>query len=538
MTSFLIDGYDWQGTRLGRFVQRYGYESIESLQCESVENPEPFWEALVSEIDLTWLSPYAKVVETRRDGALPDWFCGGTLNVSIDAVDKWAARQPERAAIRWEGENGQAASLSCAALAREVGRVATGLAGLGVKKGDRVGLCLAMTPEAVVALLAAARLGAVAVPLALDQDAESMAARIRDCGASVLFCADGWLRGGRVFSVLERVRRAASRAGCVSTLLVVSRLARDGIDVPDEDAFGPASSEIRYDDLGYAGAAAIGAVPVAPSDAMLLLYADTTRSRLCSATHTQLGFYVKACQDLTASLDVHPGDTLLWMAPMHQVMGPMLVLAGLSLGLTLVLVEGLPDYPAKGRLWDLVASHRVTHLGLDPAWVQTHAGSDHGYPWYGRIDSVRVLGSSGAPWQELPWWWVFQTVGSGRRPVVSLSGGTGIHGGFVGSFPGFPLKPGAYSGPFPGVAAQVRDPRGRPLIGRPGQLVIHKPWPWMSRGPWMGSGSGVSPIQGPRPDPIRHPRSGVWRMDDRMMVDTEGFWFECHPEAHGVARVG
>lgn len=522
MRSFLIDGYDWERTRLGRFVQRYGYESIASLQSESVHNPDPFWEALVSEIDLTWLSPYTRVVETRRDASVPEWFCDGRLNISLDAVDKWAAREPAREAIRWEGENGSTRTLNCAQLAGEVARVAAGLAHLNVARGDRVAICLSMVPEMVVTLLAVARIGAVAVPLPVDLDAAALALRITNCGAAVLFCADGMLRDGCVMHTLEHARRITAIANCVSAMVVVPRLARDGIDTAGAPARGAVAPEFPYDDLGHADATPSGAVPMAPSEPLLLLYSDEPQGMPSSALHTHLGFYIKACQDLMMSLDAHPGDTLLWMSAAHQIMGPILALGALSLGLNLVLVEGGPEHPRADRLWTLVERHQVTHLGLDPDWVDSLMHAEQGFPWQGRLGSVRLVGSAGSALKELPWWWLFQRLGGGKRPVVSLAGGTGILGGVFGCFPGLPLKPAAFSGPLPGIAAQVRDQRDRPLIGHPGRLVIDKPWPWLSSGSWPGAGQ--------RRNPAHVRRTGVWKFNGQMVVDADGFWFECRSD--------
>jgi acetyl-CoA synthetase len=249
----------------------------------------------------------------------------------------------------------------------------------------------------------------------------------------------------------------------------------------------------------------------------MLIYTSGTTGRPKAAVHVHGGFPIKAAQDLAHTFDLRRGDALFWFTDLGWMMGPWAISGSLLLGARLLLYEGAPDHPAPDRLWDLVARHRVTHLGLSPTVVR--ALIPHGVePVRGHnLRRLRVLGSTGEPWDPESWWWYFREVGGGRRPVVNYSGGTEVSGGIVGCNLITPIKPASFNGPCPGTAGDVADAAGHPLRGEVGELVIRAPEPGMTRGFWHDRERYVETYWSRFP--------GIWVHGDWAVVDADGYWY-------------
>lgn len=217
------------------------------------------------------------------------------------------------------------------------------------------------------------------------------------------------------------------------------------------------------------------------------------------------------------AFDFHAGDTLMWVTDMGWLMGPWVVLGGLLLGGTIVLYEGTPDHPGPSRLWEIVERHGVTHLGLSPSLARLLMASDGDGADQDRIRTLRVFGSTGEPWNESPWIWLFEKIGAGRRPIINYSGGTEIGGGILGCFPGLPQKACGFNGPIPGMVVDVLDGNGASVRGVVGELVIRQPWPGMTQGFWRDNGRYQETYWSKWPN--------VWVHGDWARVDDGGFWF-------------
>ena len=254
-----------------------------------------------------------------------------------------------------------------------------------------------------------------------------------------------------------------------------------------------------------------------PETPYMVIYTSGTTGRPKGAVHVHGGFPIKAAQDLAHTFDLTDRDSLFWFTDLGWMMGPWAIAGSLLLGARLVLYEGAPDFPGPDRLWAIVARHRVTHLGLSPTVIR--ALMAHGEDPVRAHDrsSLRVLGSTGEPWNPEPWWWYFREVGEGRCPIVNYSGGTEVSGGIVGGNVVGPIKPASFSGPCIGTAGDVVDDAGVPVRGGVGELVIRAPMPGMTRGFWR--------------DPERYEETywsrwpGLWAHGDWASVDADGFWY-------------
>jgi acetyl-CoA synthetase len=255
-----------------------------------------------------------------------------------------------------------------------------------------------------------------------------------------------------------------------------------------------------------------------PETPYMIIYTSGTTGRPKGAVHVHGGFPIKGAQDLAHQFDLGHGDTLFWFTDLGWMMGPWAISGSLLLGARLVLYEGAPDSPGPDRIWSIVARHRVTHLGLSPTVIRSLMA--HGEEPVRAHDrtSLRVLGSTGEPWNPDPWWWYFRVVGEGRCPIINYSGGTEVSGGIVSGNVIGPIKPASFSGPCIGTSADVVDEAGRPVRGAVGELVIRAPMPGMTRGFWGDADGRYEATYW-----SRYP--GTWVHGDWASVDADGFWY-------------
>lgn len=499
-------------SRLGRFLRATGERSLETLQARAATDPGWFWGAAADDIGIPWDRRPTHTLDLTGGAAWARWWAGGEFDYAKAAVEPRAARDPDGIALVWEGEDGSVRRLGNAELASAVDLAARRLFAHGVRAGDRVGILLPMLVETVVAVLALGRLQAVYTPIFSGYGAPAIASRLADCEASVLITADGFLRRGAWVPLKAAADAAVEAAPSVRRVIVVRR-AGEAIEVP----WSP-ERDVWWDDPVVGEDEAVVGGPVDPETPYLLIYTSGTTGRPKAAVHVHGGFPIKGAQDLAHQFDLGADDTLFWFTDLGWMMGPWAISGALLLGARLVLYEGAPDFPGPDRIWSLVARHRVTHLGLSPTVIRSLMA--HGEEPVRSHDrsSLRVLGSTGEPWNPGPWWWFFREVGEGRCPVVNYSGGTEVSGGIVSGNVLGPIKPASFSGPCIGTAADVVDESGTPVRGgQVGELVIRAPLPGMTRGFWRDAERYEETYWSRIP--------GVWVHGDWASIDDDGFWF-------------
>lgn len=497
-------------SRLKAFMDCHGIGSLAQLQIRSTADIEWFWEAIFRELDIEFYQPYERVVDLSRGIAWPRWCVGAKLNIVHNCLDRRrGTSRGQREAIRWEGEEGAVRVLTYDELDREVCRLTNALRALGMQKGDVVALFMPMLPETVVALFATAKLGGVILPLFSGYGAVSVAERLRDSGAKFLFTVDGFYRRGQIVRQKPIADEALSAAPGVEHTLVFKRL---GISIP----WNAKRDRWWHEEVARHSEEAATERTVA-EDPLMIIYTSGTTGRPKGAVHTHCGFPIKAAQDMMLGFDVGTEDILYWVTDMGWMMGPWEVFGTTLLGATMVLYDGALDYPAADRLWSLVEHHRASVLGVSPTLIRGLMRRDARLVQQHDLSSLRILGSTGEPWNPDPWHWYFQTAGKGRLPIINYSGGTETSGGLVSGNVLTPLKPCAFAGPVPGIAADVVDESGAPVRGQVGELVVRKPWIGMTRGFWNDRERYQQTYWSRFPD--------IWVHGDWAAIDEDGLWY-------------
>jgi acetyl-CoA synthetase len=498
------------GSRLAAFMRRHGISSYDDLLRRSTHDLEWFWEAVFDDLGIEFYEPYQQLLDTSRGIAWTRWCIGARLNIVHNCLDRWMGSAVEhKAALRWEGEEGITRVLTYGELYAEVNRCANAFRELGVHQGDRVALFMPMCPELIVSFFATIKLGASILPLFSGYGAEAAAARVRDAEATMLVTADGFWRRGQAVAMKATADLVAEAASSIRCVLVVPRL---GTTVPMTSG-----RDYRWPELVTHQSDRCDTVRTDAEDVLMIIYTSGTTGRPKGAVHTHCGFPIKAAQDMVHCMDARDTDTMFWVTDMGWMMGPWEVFGMTLLGATMVLYDGAPDHPGPDRLWALVERHNVSILGVSPTLIRALMRHCEEPVRAHNLSTLRILGSTGEPWNPESWRWLFETAGGGRIPIINYSGGTETSGGLVAGNVLTPMKPCSFAGPPPGIAADVVDDRGHPVRNQVGELVVRAPWIGMTRGFWR--------------DPERYEQTywsrfpGVWVHGDWAAIDDDGLWY-------------
>ena len=447
------------------------------LYDQAAADDEGFWAQQAADL-IDWDQDWHTICEWNVPYA--KWFVGGKLNVSYNCLDRHVlAGNGDKVAIHWEGEPGDTRTITYSELLVEVEKFSNVLKSLGVVKGDRVNIYLPMIPEAAVAMLSCARIGAAHSVVFGGFSSQALADRINDAEAKVLITADGGYRRGEVFELKPAADKAIASTPTIEHVVVVKRGGNKVNMVSGRDHW--------YHDLMATASDNCPAEPMDSEQLLFLLYTSGTTGKPKGIMHTTGGYLTHVTYTHKYVFDLHPESDVYWCtADVGWITGHSYIVYGpLSNGATQVIYEGVPNYPANDRLWSIVEKYGVTIFYTAPTAIRTFMKWGDDEPAKHDMSTLRLLGSVGEPINPEAWMWYRDTIGRGECPVVDTWWQTETGGIMISPLPGATtLKPGSATFPIPGISAEVVDDAGHRVEHGGGYLTLSRPWPGMLRGIW------------------------------------------------------
>ncbi|MEA2517735.1 MAG: acetyl-CoA synthetase [Actinomycetota bacterium] len=499
-----------ENANVTRLMRKHGIDDFHQLVKRSQDDIEWYWTAAVEDLGIHFSTPYEQLLDVTEGNALARWFVGGRTNLVYNTVDRHASSPlAGNNALIWEGEDGEVRHITYRELGVQVNKVANGLIEMGIGVGDTVGVFMPMVPEAVIAAYACAKIGAIYLPIFSGFGAPAVATRLNDAKCKLLFTADGFYRRGHTVEMKPVADEAVAQSPSVERVVVFKRFANLDAPMGPKDISWGSAFEGQRTDLVAEG--------FDPETPFMIAYTSGTTGKPKGSVHVHGGFLVKIASEVAYQLDVKVGTVLYWVTDMGWIMGPLEMVGGHAAGATVFMYEGAPNFPGPDRLWQMIDRHKVEVLGISPTLVRALMPAGEEAVRAHDLSSLRILGSTGEPWNPEPYRWFHNMVGGGRCPIMNLSGGTEVGACFLGQSPVIPTKVCSLGTPSLGMAMDVYGPDGKPVRGEVGELVCTKPWPAMTRGFWGDKQRYL--------DTYWSRFEGVWVHGDWATVDEDGYWF-------------
>ncbi|NGM69783.1 AMP-binding protein [Natronolimnobius sp. AArcel1] len=518
-----------ESTNVYNFMQAYGIDDYDELierttsEVDGVEDSgvDWFWDAVVDYLEIEFYEEYDAVRDDSEGPQFTEWYPGGELNIAHNVVDRHAAVDEQRrntVATIWEGEDGSVREVTYHDLHRQANQVANALEQRDIETGDTVGLYMPMVPEVVSILYGCFKVGAIAVPIFSGFGVDAVATRLADAECSVLFTADGFYRRGDPVFLKSTADEAIAQAGHVEHTVVFDRL---GSSVRTNEHEIPWSDDRDewWTDAVETATVDYETTSLPSSQESMLLYSSGTTGKPKGIVHTHAGVQVQCAKEVSFGMDLKPADRFFWLSDIGWMMGPWMLIGTHTAGGTVFMYEGAPDYPDPDRLWAMIDRHKLTQFGISPTAIR--ALRKHGDHWLEGHDlsSLRILGSTGEPWDPESWRWFYEHVGNGECPIINISGGTEICGCFLMPMPIQSLKPCTLGGPGLGMDIDIVDAAGNSVEDdhERGFLVARDACPSMTKSLWSGDERYL--------EEYWSTWDGLWDHGDWAQQDEDGFWF-------------
>jgi acetyl-CoA synthetase len=451
--------------------------SDRSLYEEGERDFEAYWARHAREL-VSWSQPFTKTLEW--DPPYAEWFSDGTLNVSYNCLDRHVlAGRGDKVAFYWEGEPGDSRVITYAELLEEVQKFANVLKGLGIKKGDRVNIYLPMIPEAAVAMLACARIGAAHSVVFGGFSSQSLSDRINDAEAKLLITADGGWRRGEVFPLKSQADEALKSTTTVEHVVVVKRGNNPISMTPNRDVW-------YHEEMAKADPVCV-AEPMEAEHLLFLLYTSGTTGKPKGIMHTTAGYLTHVTTTFKYAFDHKPETDIFWCtADVGWVTGHSYIVYGpLANCATQIMYEGVPNFPANDRIWQIIEKYKATIFYTAPTAIRTYMKWGAQEPQKHDLSSLRLIGTVGEPINPEAWIWYNEYIGNSRCPIIDTWWQTETGGMMITPLPGVTVtKPGSATFPLPGIGAELVDELGSRVMSGGGYLTLTTPWPGMLRGIW------------------------------------------------------
>lgn len=511
---------EYLNCRAADFMKKNKIGSWQELIKQSTTDIDWFWTASLDYCGLVWDKPYTKLMDQSKGFAWTEWFLDGQMNIFKNCLDyhldptiQAFPNRPKvssgHTAIIWESEDGSCEKWSYGKLRDVSSRLASALLKMGVGPGDAVGIYMPMVPEVVAVLFACLKIGAVIVPVFSGFGGQALQARMADSDAKVLFTADGGIRRGKKMPIKPDVDEAAAGLPGLKHVIVLDR-------------FGMASDwkegrDLKFGDVLDTGDAGCETLALPAEHPSMYLYTSGTTGKPKGTVHTHAGALASISRELGFAFDVKPDDVFFWFTDIGWMMGPWEMIGVTFWGGTIVLAEGAPNFPNPDRVWQMIERHEVTTLGISPTAIRVLKAS--GDEWVDKynMSSLRLMGSTGEPWDLDSYMWFFNKVGKTRCPIINISGGTELVGCLIQPLPLMPLKPCTLGGPGLGMDVDVVDEEGKSIRNGIGHLICRKPSPSMTKGFLKDPDRYIETYFNRFPE--------IWYHGDWAKVDEDGFWF-------------
>ena len=455
-------------------MKKHEISSLDELCIKSKNNLEWFWESVDEDIGIVWDEPYTKTLDTSNGIAWAKWFVNGKTNIYKSSVEKFTKKTPEKIAYDFISEDGIQTKLSYFELNSKVSKFANGLKSLGVKKGDVIAIYLPMIEEAIISILAAAKIGAVQTIIFSGYSSESLQIRLQDCKAKILLTSDGFHRKGKSISQKTIVENAIVDTNIEKIVVVPYK----GIDQYEKSNKIEFYDKLILNQSNYCSTEIMGS-----EDPLFILYTSGTTGKPKGVIHTHGGFSVFAGHQASYLVNMGENDRLFWPADIGWITGLVWNVYGLLLtGSNAIIYDGALDFPNSDRVWEILSNYKATIFGISPTAVRLFKKINAKPLEKYSLDTLQNIPTTGEPLDEDSWWWLFEKVGNKKIPIMNLSGGTEIGGAMLSVFPGMKLKPSTVGIPVPGMDLDIVNEEGNPIRGNNGYLIIKKPWPAMTRG--------------------------------------------------------
>ncbi|MBT3349907.1 MAG: AMP-binding protein [Nitrospinaceae bacterium] len=497
-------------SNVARLMKKNGLSGYRELIDWSVADVSRFWEAALDDLGVDWYRPYDRLLDMSEGFAWAKWFVGGEVNIVHNCIDRHlCTTKRDQTALVWEGDGGEIRRFTYAEMSAEVSKLANAMRGMGIKPGDAAGIFMPMIPETVFAMFACFKVGAVAIPIFSGFGPEAVGERLAHAGARLVFTTNSGERRGKEVPVKPLLDEALSRETAVEKVVVYPRTDSAPPMTPGRDVTWAEFLE---------GQSKTAETERLPAEARaLILYTSGTTGRPKGTIHTHGGSLATIAKEVGYCMDYRAGDVFFWVTDIGWMMGPWEFIGVQFHGGTYFIFDGAPNWPEPDRLWKMIEHHKITSFGVAPTAIRLFASS--GDEWIDNCDlsSLRILGSTGEPWDPESYMWFFNKVGGGRCPIMNISGGTELAGCLLQPYPVAELTPCSLGGQALGVDTDVFDEDGKSVRNEIGHLVCKQPVPSMTKSFLNDDDRYIETYFSRWPD--------VWYHGDWAKVDENGQWY-------------